>query len=101
MFTLSCTQLVMAALAIITNLIGLSTKYPREQYAGTGIWCGILFGLSGIFGTVASFKRSPATIITFMVFAIIAAVFSFPLLFVSLMTRLSKEPYTPNLFSTI
>lgn len=83
MITLSSIQLAMAALAIITQIIGLSTRYPEAHYVGAGIWCGIFFGLSGIFGIVASLKPSLPTIVTFMVFAIISAAFCLPLLVIS------------------
>lgn len=86
MLTLSSIQLLMAALAIITQVIGLSTRYPEAHYVGTGIWCGVLFGLSGMFGTIASLKPSFGMIVTFMVFTIIAAVFCLPLLVVSSMS---------------
>jgi len=86
MLILSSIQLVMAALAIITQVVGLSTRYPEAHYVGTGIWCGILFGLSGMFGTIASLKPSFGMIVTFMIFAIISAVFCLPLLVISSMS---------------
>jgi len=83
MLTLSSIQLAMAALAIISQVIGLSTRYPEAHYVGTGIWCGIFFGLSGMFGIIASCKPSFGIIVTFMVFTIIASVFCIPLLIAS------------------
>ena len=77
---LSSIQLCMALLAIITQLIGISTRYPEMAYIGAGIWCGIFFGLSGFFGILAGRKQSYSTIVTFMVFSIIAASFCLPLL---------------------
>ena len=94
MLTLSGIQLAMAALAIITTVIGLSDNNPDAHYVGAGIWCGILFGLSGMFGTIASLKPSFGMIVTFMVFAIIAAVFCLPLLVISsLSTAFSRYRY--------
>lgn len=86
MLTLSGIQLAMAALSIITTVIGLSERYPQAHYVGAGIWCGILFGLSGIFGTISSLKPSFGMIVTFMVFAIISSVFCLPLLVISSMS---------------
>ena len=83
MLTLSGIQLVMGILAIITQAIGLSTKRPDAHYAGAGIWCGIFFVLSGVFGSIASKKRSFGWIVTFMVFAILSAAFCLPLLIIS------------------
>lgn len=83
MLALSSIQLAMAILGIITQIVGLSTRYPEAHYAGAGIWCGLFFGFSGFFGILASFKPSFSTIVTFMVFSIIAAAFCLPLLVIS------------------
>ena len=83
MLALSRIQLAMGILAIITQAIGLSTKRPDAHFAGAGIWCGIFFVLSGVFGSIASKKRSFGWIVTFMVFAILSAVFCLPLLIIS------------------
>lgn len=83
MLTLSYIQLAMGILGIITQVIGLSNRDPDAHYAGAGIWCGIFFGVSAMFGILASLKPSFSTIVTFMVFAIIAAVFCLPLLVIS------------------
>ena len=83
MMTLSYIQLVMGALAIITQIIGLSVRHPEAHYVGTGIWCGIFFTLSGLFGIIASTKPSFSSIVTFMFMAIIASVFCIPLLVMS------------------
>jgi len=80
MLTLSSIQLVMGCLAVITQIIGLSTRYPDAHYVGTGIWCGIFYGLAGLFGIIASLKPSFSSIVTFMVMTIIASVFCIPLL---------------------
>ena len=83
MLALSRIQLAMGILAIITQAIGLSTKRPDAHFAGAGIWCGIFFVLSGVFGSIASKKRSFGWIVTFMVFAILSAAFCLPLLIIS------------------
>ena len=94
MMVLSSIQLVMGALAIITNIIGLSVRYPEGHIVGTGIWCGIFYGLSGLFGIIASNKPSLSTIVTFMVMAIIASLFCLPLLVMSsLFTMVSWESH--------
>ena len=53
MLELSLIQLLMAVLAIITQVIGLSTERPDAHYSGVGFWCGIFFGASGIFGILS------------------------------------------------
>jgi len=97
MITLSSIQLVMGALAIITQVIGLSVRYPDAHYVGTGIWCGIFFGLSGLFGIIASTKPAFSTIVTFMVMAVIASVFCIPLLIASsIFTAVTANSYYRN-----
>ena len=81
---LSVIQLTMAALSITTNVLGVTMRYPHVFHMiGVGIWSGIFFGLSGIFGLVASCKPTLGYIVTLMVFTIIAALFSLPLLILS------------------
>lgn len=81
---LSIIQLTMAALSITTNVLGVTMRYPHPFHnIGVGIWTGIFFGLSGIFGLVASCNPTLGYIVTLMVFSIIAALFSLPLLILS------------------
>ena len=94
MLTLSSIQLAMAILAIITQVMGLSVRNPEAHFAGAGIWCGVFFALSGVFGTIASTKPSFGWIVTFMVFAIISASFCLPLLvFSSIGTAMTTHCY--------
>ena len=94
MLILSLIQLVMAVLAIITQAVGSSTRFPGVQFVGTGIWCGIFFALSGVFGAIASSKPSFGWIVTFMVFSIISASFCLPLLALSSIgTAISSSYY--------
>jgi hypothetical protein len=83
MLALSSIQLAMAILGIITAVAGLSVPRPEAHFVGAGIWCGLLFGFSGSFGILASLRPSFATIVTFMVFSIIAAAFCLPFLVIS------------------
>ena len=87
MLTLSSIQLAMAILAIITQVMGLGFFVRGlglgEHFVGPGLWCGVFFALSGVFGSVASIKPSFGWIVTFMVFAIISAFLCLPLLFIS------------------
>jgi len=94
MITLSSIQLVMGALAIITQIIGLSTRRPDAHYVGTGIWCGVFYGVAGLFGIIASLRTSFSTIVTFMVMTIIASVFTIPLLITSSIFTAVSRPYT-------
>lgn len=93
MLTLSSIQLVMGCLAVITQIIGLSTRYPDAHYVGTGIWCGIFYGLAGLFGIIASLKPSFSSIVTFMVMTIIASVFCIPLLISSSISTAVSNGY--------
>lgn len=69
-------QVVIAFLAIVSQFIGLAYPYEGYGYANAGISCGIIFGISGLFGIWAGNHPSKCTIITHMVFAIISACFS-------------------------
>merc|ERR1712062_497142 len=80
---LSIIQLIMAGLSITTNVIGLLTRYPQLHFVGVGIWSGVFFGLSGIFGLIASCKPTLGSIVTLMTVSIIATIFSIPLLVIS------------------
>ena len=83
MLTLSLVQLAMAITAITTEVI-LSSWHADHAFAGMGIWCGVVFCISGIFGTLVSLRPSSGSIISFMVFSIISAVFCFFFLIFSL-----------------
>ena len=83
MLTLSFVQLAMAIIAISTAVILSSSDY-RHVFAGIGIWCGVIFCISGMFGITVSLRPSSGTIISFMVFSIISAVFCFFFLIFSL-----------------
>ena len=63
------------ALGISWRIVAI---YPSEN--AIGIWCGIFYGLAGLFGIIASLKPSFSSIVTFMVMTIIASVFCIPLL---------------------
>ena len=69
-------QVIIAFLAIVSQFIGLAYPYEGYGYANAGISCGIVFGISGLFGIWAGSHPSKCTIITHMVFAIISACFS-------------------------
>ena len=96
MLTLSLVQLAMAIIAISTAVILSSSDY-RHVFAGIGIWGGVIFCISGMFGITVSLRPSSGTIISFMVFSIISAVFCFFFLIFSLvgMSGTSSRCY-PN-----
>ena len=83
MLTLSLVQLAMAITAISTEVMISSLDY-YHVFAGMGKWCGAIFCISGIFGITVSLRPSSGTIISFMVFSIISAVFCFFFLIFSL-----------------
>ena len=91
-------QLIMALVGIITESVGLSDNDGyRMPFLGTGIWCGILFGVSGGTGIIAGLRPAVRTIIPFMVLSIIAATFCLPLLVISSIgTAETKNYYRYN-----
>ena len=85
-FFLSVIQCVVAFLGIVTEVIILSSIdkcESSEDHLGTGIWCGLLFGLSGSLGIVASLKQKKAWMTASMISSIIAAVFGIPFFIIS------------------
>jgi len=83
--TLSIIQVICGALAAITQvvLLGISDRYWSISNVGTGIWTGFLFGISGGVGLIASNRPSNCTIIAYMVWSIISALFCLPLIVIS------------------
>ena len=76
MLLLSCLQLLSGFLAITTEIVFLTRE--RYNFFATGIWCGILYGLSGFIGVFASLRSAKSTIVSFMVITIIASLFCLP-----------------------
>jgi len=78
---LGAIQLIIAAIAITSQIITM-IHYDAFPLAliGTGIWSGFLFGLSGVFAMWAGVRPSLCSIITCMVFSIIAASICVPLI---------------------
>jgi hypothetical protein len=79
--------------------MGMSFPYHYGLYAfgSSGMWCGILFGISGTFGIWAGCHPSKCTIIAHMVFAIISACICIPLTIGSVLFALViSEQYTSD-----
>jgi hypothetical protein len=71
---LGIVQIIVGALCIIFNIVGVSLPAPVGfSVVGFGIWGGILFVLTGSFGIAACKNRTKCWIITFMVFCILSA----------------------------
>ena len=94
---LSYVQVGMSCLAILSQIMAMIYPYGYVipygygaalsvfAYGSSGIWCGILFGISGTFGIWAGCHPSKCTIIAHMVFAIISACVCIPLIIGSVM----------------
>ena len=87
---------------IISEVIIISSEYKKDHYGygnsedhlGTGIWCGLLFGLSGSLGIVASLKQKEVWITASMISSIIAAVFGIPFFIISYIQAYQYENTT-------
>merc|ERR1712038_312662 len=75
----------MALVAISFGVVGLLTNLDLAYYVGAGTWCGISFGLSGIFGIILICRPSLGLIITSLVFSTTSALFSLDLFVASIM----------------
>jgi len=73
--TLSIIQILMGITAITAQALGGS-----ESNNGAGVWCGIVFGLSGIFGIVAWNNPTFSTILIYKIFNIMAMILCLPLI---------------------
>ena len=73
--TLSIIQILMGITAITAQALGGS-----EFNSGAGVWCGIVFGLSGIFGIVAWNNPTFSTILIYKIFNIMAMILCLPLI---------------------
>ena len=78
--TLSIIQLIMAIAAITAQALGQNSGGGAESNIGAGIWCGIVFGLSGIFGIIAWKNPTFSTILVYKIFNILAMIFCLPLI---------------------
>ena len=76
MLLLSCLQLLSGFLAITTEIVFLTRE--KYNFFATGIYCGILYGLSGFIGVFASLRPAKSTIVSFMVMTIISSLFCLP-----------------------
>ena len=99
---LSVIQLIFATVVMVSQILLIVWNYDEVRYMVLdrqrsshnfppiwplmdfiGIWCGFVFGLSGLFGMWVGCRPSLCSIITFMVFSIIAALFCIPLITIS------------------
>lgn len=72
-FRLGIAQLIIGVLCIIFNAVLLVLGYFTIAILGHGIWCGLLFMVSGGMGVAAGKKKTKCKIIAFMVLCIISA----------------------------
>ena len=87
MLTLSSIQCLMAVFGIVSQVVGMISTDSQSnsdiRHLGTGIWCGVIFGLSGALGIAASLRPNSPMIFGNMIFSIISAGFCLPLLIIS------------------
>ncbi|XP_070539990.1 uncharacterized protein [Ptychodera flava] len=69
---LSICQIVLGGLAVILGIVTLVIGC-QLSYIGAGMWCGILFIVSGCIGLVSARKKTRAMIIASMVLSIVSA----------------------------
>ena len=77
--TLSVIQILMAITSITVQAFGQNSGGSSSN-AGAGIWCGIVFGLSGIFGIIAWKNPSFSTILVYKIFNTLSLIFCLPLI---------------------
>lgn len=90
MLTFGILQLICGGLVAVTQVILLLVVHSNiRQHGftnaflsaiGSGIWCGLFFGIAGILGIVASYKTSKSILVAYLVMSIIASAFVIPLM---------------------
>ena len=78
-FGIGSVVIVGQAIVIMTDLV-TSRCFNFDLFGVLGIWCGIIFVLSGLFGILAAIRPSQCSIITSMVLSILTACFCTPFL---------------------
>ena len=80
---LSVAQCALGLFGIISQIVIQTSDEIGVGILGTGIWCGLLFGLSGALGIAASLKQKTAFITASMISSIISTVFAVPFFIIS------------------
>lgn len=77
MISLSAVQIVLAILCFVAEVIAISIV---QYHYWAGVWCGIFFVWSSLFGIIASFKPSFVTFLLMLIFNILSSISSLLLL---------------------
>ena len=77
MLALSAVQVVLAILCFVAEVIAISVV---QYHYWAGVWCGIFFVWSSLFGIIASFKPSFVTFLLMLIFNILSSISSLLLL---------------------
>ena len=77
MISLSIVQVVLATLCFVAEVIAI---YVVQYHYWAGVWCGIFFVWSALFGIVASFKPRFITFLLMLIFNVLSSIFSLLLL---------------------
>lgn len=77
MISLSILQVVLATLCFVAEVIAI---YVVQYHYWAGVWCGIFFVWSALFGIIASFKPRFLTFLLMLIFNVLSSIFSLLLL---------------------
>merc|ERR1719188_2947150 len=72
---LAVTQIVIAALAVISQIVIITMDDRSVGSVGVGIWSGVFYAVAGAIGLYSAFRTTGCTVISFMVMCIVAALF--------------------------
>ena len=64
-------------------LVGMASKSGGEADYGTGIWCGLIIGIAGGIGLIATNRPSLRSVKALLVLSIFATIFAMILMFIS------------------
>lgn len=90
---LGVAQIVLGVLCIVFNGVSIGVSiYGDISVVGHGIWCGVMFIITGAFGVSAGTNKTKCKIITYMVLCIISACFTAAVLSCGIIGTLSARP---------
>lgn len=72
---LAITQIVIAVLSVISQVILIAIERYGSASIGVGIWSGVFYGIAGAIGLFSAYRTTGCTVVSFMVTCIVAATF--------------------------
>lgn len=72
---LAITQIVIAVLSVVSQVILIAIERYGSSSIGVGIWSGVFYGVAGAIGLYSAYRTTGCTVVSFMVTCIVASIF--------------------------